>query len=66
MTLTEFAQLHGVCHRRNECAEQIIPGCIGHIYEHIAGTVGVLLMFALGTCASFDGRTSVQHIESLN
>jgi hypothetical protein len=47
--LTAYSALraHRVGSKRDDCGETIIPGTVGHLYEHSDGThFGVLLMFA--------------------
>ena len=39
----QFADTYRVRARRDECGELILPGRIGHIYEHGAGRFGVYL-----------------------
>ena len=42
----QFADTYRVRARRDECGELILPGRIGHVYEHGAGRFGVYLSCA--------------------
>lgn len=43
MTIEEFASLYRLRRRKDSCGEQIIPGKLGHIFDHGAGKFGIVL-----------------------
>jgi hypothetical protein len=53
----QFADTYRVRARRDECGELILPGRIGHVYEHSAGRFGVYLSCATKRAWSSAKRT---------
>jgi hypothetical protein len=52
-----FADTYRVRARRDECGELILPGRIGHVYEHGAGRFGVYLSYPTKRAWSSAKRT---------
>ena len=52
-----FADTYRVRARRDECGELILPGRIGHVYEHGAGKFGIYLSCATKRAWSSAKRT---------
>ena len=44
--VSHFAEMYRVRTRRDDCGELVIPGSRGHVYEHDAGHLGVMLLFS--------------------
>ncbi len=53
----QFADTYRVRARRDECGELILPGRIGHVYEHGPGRFGVYLSCASARAWSAAKRT---------
>jgi hypothetical protein len=55
----QFADTYRVRARRDECGELILPGRIGHVYEHGAGKFGLYLSCATPRSWSSAKRTLI-------
>ena len=42
-TLAEFSEQYRIRVKRDDCGDPIIPGKLGHLYEHGAGRIGMVL-----------------------
>lgn len=44
MDIREFAQLHKLRWRLDECGDEIVPGKLGHFYQHNDGRIGLCVL----------------------